>query len=186
MKLSRKDQIPWGRNILLFFWWERSHYRHWQAQFEFATISADDLARSQRALGIQYATISVFLCCSHTVKINDLPILEESSITLQTSTSVHSTVWLQHQHPEMPSEFWPKSLLREWSKNSFFALKDLFRGGGVQWVGGAARCLWEVFWTAHGRGRTQSTAALKVKILVATLPRTANDALGHHLCNKTY
>lgn len=83
----------------------------------------------------------------------------------------------------MPSEFWSKSLLGEWSENSFFALKALFRGRGVQWVGGGAGCLWEVFWTAHGRRRTQRATALKVEILMATLPGTANDALGHHLCN---
>jgi len=74
--------------------------------------------------------------------------------------------------------------LGEWSENCFFALKALFRGGGVQWVGGGAGGLWEVFWTAHGRG-TQSTAALKVKVVMATLPGTANDTLGHHLGNKT-
>lgn len=53
------EKIPWGRNILLFFvlfccvffGWKRSHYRHWQARSEFATISADDLARAHRALG---------------------------------------------------------------------------------------------------------------------------------------
>lgn len=48
MKLCRKD--PLREKHSLFFWWERSHYRQWQAQSEFATISADDLARSHRAL----------------------------------------------------------------------------------------------------------------------------------------
>lgn len=48
MKLSRK--YPLREKHSLFFWWERSHYRQWQAHSEFATISADDLARCHRAL----------------------------------------------------------------------------------------------------------------------------------------
>lgn len=51
LRWNSVEKIPWGRNILLFFWWERSHHRYWQAQSEFATVSADDLARSHRALG---------------------------------------------------------------------------------------------------------------------------------------
>lgn len=73
--------------------------------------------------------------------------------------------------------------LGEWSENSFFALKALFRGGGVLRVSGGAGCLWEAFWTAHGGGRTQSTAALKMEILLPMLPGTAHHALSHHLYN---
>lgn len=52
MKRSKKKRkIPWWRkHSFVCFWWERSHYRCWQALSGFATISADDLARSHRAL----------------------------------------------------------------------------------------------------------------------------------------
>lgn len=84
----------------------------------------------------------------------------------------------QHQHTGMPSESWS-----EWSENGFSALEALFRGRGALWVSWRAGFLWVMFWAAHRwrRGGTQSTAALKMYVLVVPFPWTANDALGHHL-----
>lgn len=79
------EKIPWGRNILLFFGWERSHYRHWQAQSEFATISADDLARSHRALG-DTDHFSLPLLQSHCENKSSF---NAGLMTLQTSAAQH-------------------------------------------------------------------------------------------------
>lgn len=103
-------------------------------------------------------------------------------MTLQTSAAKHS-VAATLAALKCPQSF-DRSLLGERSENSFFALKALFRGGCVPWVSGGAGCLWEAFWTAHGRGQTQSTAALKMKILLPMFPGTAHHALSHHLFNK--
>lgn len=181
MKLSRKDPLREKHSFVFLMRekplqtlagsvWVCYHFCWW-----LGTVSQG----TRRYRPFQFACAAVKLG-----KINHLSLLEELLMTLQTSAAQHSTAWLQHQQPEMPSEFWSESLLGEWSENSFFALKALFRGGGVQWVDGGAGCLWEMFWTAHGRGWTQSTAALKMKIFMATLSGTANDALCHHLHNK--
>lgn len=53
---------------------------------------------------IQRVAISVCLCCSHTFRINDPLMLGELFITPQTSAAQH-TGGLQHQHPEITSEF---------------------------------------------------------------------------------
>lgn len=75
-------------------------------------------------------------------------------MTLQTSAAQHSITWPQRQQPEMLSGVWVEVFrgVCVWSKNGFFALKALFRGGGGPGVRGGAGCLWEAaFWTAHGR-----------------------------------
>lgn len=100
-------------------------------------------------------------------------------MTLQTSAAKHSMA-ATFTALKCPQSF-DRSPLGERSENSFFALKALFRGGCVLWVSGGAGCLWEAFWTAHGGGQTQSTAALEMKILLSMLPGTARHALSHHL-----
>lgn len=91
------EKIPWGRNILLFLWWERSHYRYWQAQSEFATISADDLARSHRALGDtdHFSLPVVQPYCEDKSSFIARGVIYDS-----TDIALHSTAWLQHPQPE--------------------------------------------------------------------------------------
>lgn len=178
MNLGTKDDLR-GETFFcffVFFWWDRSHDRHWQALREFATISAEDLAWSHRALGTVQRHFSCFVLQSRHAKEKKIVILESYEILHR--DLLHRTAT---PAPGMLSEFKPKSTLGQWSENSFSALKALFRR--TLWVNRGAGSLWEMFRAANGwgRGGTQSTAALEVKILVSTLSGTANDMLSHHL-----